>query len=123
MDKISFILLLCSACTNAMGSSIMKYAYGGESSLLSSGILNAFLKILMNPWIVLGLGLFGASFFFMAAALSRTELTLAYPFMSSLVYIILFFIGFFFFHEKITVVRVGGMALILIGITLLSLKN
>lgn len=123
MDKASFVLLFCSAALNAMGSTIMKHAYGGEGSLTSSGFTGAFLKILANPWIVLGLGAFGASFFFMAAALSRTELTLAYPFMSSLVYIILLFIGYFFFHEEITPVRVFGIALILIGITLISVKS
>lgn len=123
MDKMSFILLFCSAACNAAGSTIMKHAYGGEESLLSSGFINAFLKILMNPWIILGLGSFGASFFLMAAALSRTELTLAYPFMSSLVYVILFLVGYFLFREEITLVRVSGMAMILIGITLISVKG
>lgn len=123
MDKISFALLVCAAFTNAIGSSVMKYAYGGNSSLLSSGIAAAFLKILLNPLVILGLGMFGISFFLMAAALSRTELTLAYPFMSALVYIILFLVGFFFFHERITLLRAAGMALILAGITLLSMKN
>lgn len=123
MDKISLILLFCSAVSNAMGSTIMKHAYGGETSLLSSGIMHAFLKILLNPWIIFGIGAFGASFFFMAAALSRTDLTIAYPLMSSFVYVILFFIGFLFFHEQITLTRVLGMALILGGIILISLKG
>lgn len=123
MDKMSLILLLCSAASNAMGSTIMKYAYGGETSLLSSGIVSAFIKILLNPWIILGMGAFGASFFFMAAALSRTDLTLAYPLMSSFVYVILFIIGFFFFHEQITLTRVSGMVFILVGIMLISLKG
>lgn len=123
MDKMSFLLLFCSAASNAMGSTIMKHAYGGDTSLLSSGIVPAFMKILLNPWIILGMGAFGASFFFMAAALSRTDLTLAYPLMSSFVYVILFLIGFFFFHEQISPARVLGMALLLVGITLISLKG
>lgn len=122
MDKISVVLLICSAITNAGGSTIMKHAYGGETSLLSYGAFNAFLKILLNPWIILGLGLFGISFFFMAAALSRTDLSLAYPFMSGLVYIILLFIGYIVFQEKITIVKTFGLTLVLAGITLLSLK-
>lgn len=123
MDRISFVLLFCSAASNAMGSTIMKHAYGGDSSMLSGGIANAFLKILMNPWIILGLSAFGASFFFMAAALSRADLTLAYPLMSGFVCIILLLTGFFFFHEQITPIRVLGMSLILIGITLISAKG
>lgn len=123
MDKISLVLLLGSAVTNALASTIMKHAYGGQSALLSSGVVNAFLKILLNPWILLGLGLFGISFFFMAAVFSRTDLTLAYPLMSGMVYVILLFIGFFLFHEKVTVIRMSGVALILMGITLLSIKG
>lgn len=123
MDKISFTLLLCSAVTNATGSTIMKHAYGGQDSLLAGGAVNAFLKILLNPWILLGLSMFGISFFFMAAALSRTDLTVAYPFMSGIVYILLLFIGFFCFQEKVTVLRISGMMLVLLGITLLSMKS
>lgn len=122
MDRISLVLLLCSAATNATGSTIMKHAYGGQDSLISGGAVNAFTKILFNPWILLGLGMFGISFFFMAAALSRTDLTVAYPFMSGVVYILLLFIGFFCFQEKVTILRVSGMILILLGITLLSAK-
>lgn len=77
----------------------------------------------MNPWIILGMGAFGASFFFMAAALSRTGLTLAYPLMSGLACVILLFTVFFFFHEQITPARVLGMSLILIGVALISAKG
>ena len=59
----------------------------------------------------------------MAAALSRAELTLAYPLMSGIVYLLLLAIGFFIFHEKITLLRIGGMAFILAGITMLAIKS
>ncbi|MCE5201806.1 MAG: hypothetical protein LLF78_04770 [Synergistaceae bacterium] len=123
MDKAGLLLIIASAVTNAMGSTVMKHAYGGDASMVSSGIVGAFLRILLNPWIIVGLGFFGISFFFMAASLSRTDLTLAYPLMSGLVYLILLFIGFFIFKEKITVIRIIGMGLILFGITLLTIKS
>ncbi|WP_455595178.1 DMT family transporter [Cloacibacillus porcorum] len=123
LDKITLTLILASAATNALGSTVMKHAYGGDSDMVSSGLVGAFLKIALNPWIILGLGLFGISFFFMAAALSRAELTLAYPLMSGIVYLLLLAIGFFIFHEKITLLRIGGMAFILAGITMLAIKS
>lgn len=123
MDKISLTLILASAVTNALGSTVMKFAYGGDSQMVTSGLIGAFLRILLNPWIIVGLGMFGVSFFFMAAALSRTDLTLAYPLMSGVVYLLLLFIGLFFFKEDITVLRVAGMSFVLIGITLLALKG
>ncbi|HPX03242.1 MAG TPA: SMR family transporter [Synergistaceae bacterium] len=123
MDRISLLLLIASAMTNALGSTVMKHAYGGDTSILSSGIIAGVFKILLNPWIIVGLGMFGVSFFFMAAALSRTDLTLAYPMMSGLVYIILIFVGFFIFKEKITVLRIMGIGTILLGITMLTMKS
>ena len=89
LDKITLTLILASAATNALGSTVMKHAYGGDSDMVSSGLVGAFLKIALNPWIVLGLGLFGVSFF----------------------------------HEKITLMRIGGMAFILAGITMLAIKS
>ena len=59
----------------------------------------------------------------MAAALSRAELTFAYPLMSGVVYLLLLAIGFFIFHEDITLMRVGGMALIIAGITMLAAQS
>ena len=123
MDRTSIFLILSSAVTNALGSTIMKFAYGGDDGIVISGWLETFFRILFNPWIVLGLGMFGISFFFMAAALSRTDLTLAYPIMSGVVYIILLITGMLLFKENITLFRILGMSFILIGITLLTIKN
>ncbi len=66
------------------------------------------------------MALFGLSFFFMAAALSRSELTFAYPLMSAVVYLILLLAGFFIFREEVTPARICGTLLILAGITILS---
>ena len=123
MDRISLMLLIASAVPNALGSTVMKHAYGGDTSIVSSGLIAGIFKILLNPWIIIGLGMFGISFFFMAAALSRTDLTLAYPMMSGLVYIILLFVGFFIFREKITMLRIMGIGAILLGITMLTMKS
>ena len=43
--------------------------------------------------------------------------------MSGLVYIILLFVGFFIFKEKITVLRIMGIGAILLGITMLTIKS
>ena len=55
MDRISLLLLIASAMTNALGSTVMKHAYGGDTSILSSGIIAGVFKILLNPWIIVGL--------------------------------------------------------------------
>ncbi|MBQ9881554.1 MAG: hypothetical protein IJM42_02965 [Synergistes sp.] len=120
IEKTAFCLIFASAVSNALGSIVMKHAYGGCTDLLSAGVTAAILRIALNPWIIAGFSLFGISFFFMAAALSRAELTLAYPMMSAFVYILLTAAGFLVFHENITMMRAGGMALIVAGIVMLA---
>lgn len=123
MDRTSLLLLLGSAAFNTCGSTMMKYAYGGDTMMISSGWIRTILRILFDPWTFAGLSCFGISFLFMGAALSRTDLTLAYPLMSGLVYIFLLFVGILFLHEHVTALRLGGMALILAGIVLLTMKS
>ena len=119
-DKTTILLILASAVTNALASTVMKHAYGGDGSILSGGLLHAVLRIALDPWTLAGFALFGVSFFFMAGALSRSELTFAYPMMSAVVYLLLTVIGFAVFHEKITASRIAAMLLILAGISILS---
>ena len=119
-DKTTLLLILASAVTNALASTVMKHAYGGDGSILSGGLLHAALRIALDPWTMAGIALFGVSFFFMAGALSRAELTFAYPMMSAVVYLLLSVIGFAVFHEKITPSRIAAMLLILAGIYILS---
>ena len=119
-DKITITLILASAVTNALASTVMKHAYGGDSSLLSGGVVHAVMRIALDPWTLAGLALFGVSFFFMAGALSRAELTFAYPMMSAVVYLLLSLIGFAVFHERLTPARICAMLLILAGISILS---
>lgn len=119
-DKTTILLILASAVTNALASTVMKHAYGGDGSLLSGGVVHAVMRIALDPWTLAGLALFGVSFFFMAGALSRAELTFAYPMMSAAVYLLLSLIGFAVFHERLTPARICAMLLILAGISILS---
>lgn len=48
-DKITITLILASAVTNALASTVMKHAYGGDGSILSGGLLHAVLRIALDP--------------------------------------------------------------------------
>ena len=123
MDKMSLFLILCSGASNALGNVIMNHAYGGGDNPAAKGILNTFLRIALNPWIVLAFTCFGLSFFFMAAALSKSEMTFAYPLMTGFCYILVLLAGQFIFHEHITASRIAGIACIVAGIFFLAIKQ
>ena len=75
--------------------------------------------LLINPWVVSGvIATFGAGVSWMLA-MTKFEISYAYPFVS-LTYVIVLFASVFFFHELITINKIAGTALILLGIFVLA---
>lgn len=73
------------------------------------------LHLLLNPWIVSALAAaFLASFFWMAA-MTKLQLSHAYPFMG-LTFVLVLLASGFFFHEPITPLKIVGIALIILGL-------
>lgn len=72
-------------------------------------------KLFLDPWLLSGFAAaFVASLFWMAA-MTRFELSFAYPFMS-LSFVLVFFLSVFIFGEAFTWGKVLGLALIIAGI-------
>ena len=73
--------------------------------------------LVLNPWVISGfLAAFLASLAWMAA-LTKLPLSSAYPFMSLTFVLVIFFSGIFF-SEAITALKIIGVALILLGVTI-----
>lgn len=72
-----------------------------------------------TPMVWIGLIVFGLSALVWLAVLSRASLSFAYPF-ASLTYVIILLYGKFIADEPVSVVRWGGVALIIGGIVLVS---
>lgn len=77
-------------------------------------------KLYLDPWILLGFfSGFLASIAWMAA-MTKFEVSFAYPFMS-LAFILVFILGIFLFNEIFTWGKLIGLALIIIGL-IISVK-
>src|SRR5712692_6257157 len=76
-------------------------------------------KLLLDPWILTAI--FGALFAGLAwmAALTKFELSYAYPFMS-LAFVLVLILSAVFFHEAVTGPKVLGVLLIMAGIIVAS---
>lgn len=73
------------------------------------------LRLVFNPWVLSGLAAaFLASLAWMAA-MTKFDLSHAYPFMS-LAFVLVLFLSAFFFNEPLTFSKIAGMALIVGGI-------
>ncbi len=121
MDRVTLLLLAGSAVFNAGANTLMKYAFGYKEELLQGSVLTVVSRILLNPFALLGIGCFGISFMFLSAALTKTDLSVAYPVMSGLVYVLVLAVSVLLFSEQVTVLRIAGMAVILLGIWLVSI--
>ncbi len=120
MDRLGMVLVALSAVFNASASSMMKIGFGHQQDLLDEGFLQAAWRIVSNPWAAIGVICFGVSFMFMSAALSRVDLSVAYPVMSGLVFLLVLGVSAFFFSETITFMRLMGVLLILSGVFAIS---
>ena len=99
------------------GQLIIKWQMGkaGPLPYVFSEKLFFLLQMLFNPWIISALfSAFAASLCWMAA-MTKFELSYAYPFMS-LSFVFVLVLSGFFFHESITLLKVLGVLFIITGI-------
>ena len=69
--------------------------------------------------IVVGVALYGSSTILYILALRKLELSFAYP-LISIGYVLVLIASYFLFNESISWLRIGGVALILAGISLVA---
>jgi len=73
------------------------------------------LRLVFNPWIIGGLFAGFLAFLCWVTALTKFELSYAYPFMS-LAFVLVLFSSALLFHEAVTMPKMFGILLIMAGI-------
>ena len=84
-----------------------------------SNILPQFLKAFSNPWVLAGFLFYFLSSLFWIIALSKVDLSVAYPLLSC-GYILVLLASWLFFKEPVTAIRWLGVLVIMAGVTLIS---
>ena len=108
------MLILISVSIGAIGQ--IAFKYGAMDLEKNPGI--TLLDKLKWP-LVVGLFLYGVSTILWILALRKVDLSYAYP-MVSLGYAFVFIASYFFFHEPISWLRMGGLVFILTGIVMVA---
>jgi len=116
------LYLLISITLNVFGQFFIKYGINkiGEN-LQNYRLVMKIYHLFTYPYIILGLFFYVISAFFWITALSKIELSIAYP-MLSLGYILIMLISFFFLKEEINYYKILGTFFIILGIILIQ-KN
>lgn len=118
--NIQFYFLLALAIVlNAMANIVLKWAMRGQAGAAGQG--TAVIKgLLNNYWAWGGIALFGLAFVLYSVVLTKINLSIAYPVMTSLGLVIISVVSVLFFKEVITNWQMVGLLLIIIGVWLVS---
>jgi drug/metabolite transporter (DMT)-like permease len=119
--EIAIIYILISVISGASGQIMLKKGMTtmGPLTLSIGDFFNIVWRIGTNPYVVIGLTIYVAGTVFWLAALSRVDLSFAYPF-ASLSYVVMLFASWQLFNENLTPLRLLGTAVVFFGVFLIS---
>lgn len=121
MNSIFYVII--SVLLNVLGQFSIKYGVNNFGDIdLSKNIFKVLLKLIFYPYIILGLIIYGIGSIFWILALSKNDLSFAYPLLS-IGYIIILIISYLFLKEEITFIKIFGVILISFGICFIFLSN
>lgn len=119
--NIAILYILISVLGSAVGQLLLKKGMNsmGPLTLSPNQLLSTTWKMATNPYVLIGFVILLASTVIWLAALSRVNLSYAYP-LASLSYVIILVASWIMFDEKITLNLLLGTILIGIGILFIS---
>ncbi len=119
--NLAIVYILIAVVGSAAGQLLLKKGMStlGPITLSADKILSTLWSIGTNPYVFIGLFIYVCGTVFWLSALSRVDLSYAYPF-ASLSYIAMIVGGWLLFSEKIDIWRILGSVTIMIGVILIS---
>jgi len=91
----------------------------GPFSVSISTMIQQYVRIFLNPFVVAGIFGFALSMLVWLYVLSRVELSIAYPFVA-LNYVLILLGSHFLFNEAVTPMKMTGVAVTVLGLYLIS---
>ncbi len=110
-------LVLSSVAFGAVGQLILKAGMNSLGKVQLTG--ETLLHMATNPLLIVGIAIFLVSTVLWLLALSKADLSFAYPFLS-LTYMAVLVGGAVLFHEQVTLTRVVGFAIIVAGVVIVA---
>jgi drug/metabolite transporter (DMT)-like permease len=119
--NLAVIYILVSVLLGAVGQILLKKGMSnmGAVTLTLNQLPATLWGMVTNLYVVFGLLIYVTGTVFWLSALSRVDLSYAYPF-ASLSYVIMLAASWLLFHENITVVRLLGSLIVALGVFVIS---
>lgn len=115
-------LLVISVTLNVTANILLKkgvISFGGVSGEKAKVLLELS-KAALNPMILIGLVLYGLSFMIWLRVLTFNDLSKSYPIFATCVFLLTTIGSISFLNEQITLLRIAGIAVMLVGIFIVS---
>ena len=119
--NVAVVYILISVVGGAVGQIMLKKGMSsmGPLTLSASQVGSIVWRMATNPYVVVGLSIYALGTLFWLVALSRVDLSFAYPF-ASLSYVLMLFAAWQLFREDISLLRVVGTLVIGVGVFIIS---
>ncbi|HII14871.1 MAG TPA: EamA family transporter [Nanoarchaeota archaeon] len=116
----STVTILGSVTAVAAGELLLKQGLIKLGPLdFAANAASSFISIFTSPYILLGIVLFAASSLLWLIAISKTELSYAYPLMG-IGYAVVAFFSWLLFNEALTALRILGIFVIMAGVVMMA---
>ncbi len=121
MSALSFTLVMCGVLLNAVAQLLLKAGTNavGAFEFSAANVLPVGWKLATQPFIVGGLACYVVSVVVWIMALSRVEVSIAYP-MLSFGYVLNALAAWYFFGEAVTPARIVGIGIIILGVFIVA---
>jgi multidrug transporter EmrE-like cation transporter len=115
LSLAGFVLLLLTAVFGAVANLLIKNGIAQAGGFTPS--LSSLLQLLRQPALLAGLLLIGIAGLLWFRILATQKLSTCYPLFVSLTYALITIGSVYFLHEKISIQKLVGLVVIIIGIT------
>ena len=121
MNALSFALILAGVLLNAAAQLLLKAGTNavGHFEFSAANIVPVGLRLALEPFILGGVTCYVVSLVVWIMALSRVEVSIAYP-MLSIGYVINAVAAWYLFGESLTALRLTGIGFIVVGVFLVA---
>lgn len=121
MNLTSFMLILTGVLLNAAAQLLLKAGTNavGAFTFSRSNIIPIGWQIATQPPVIGGLACYAISVVVWIMALSRVEVSVAYP-MLSIGYVVNAFAAWYLFGEQISLAKLAGIGIIIVGVYIVS---
>lgn len=117
-----YLIMFFVVTFNVCGHVFLKAGMNRIGAIEPGALITGFARVFYNPSILFGLFCYVASVAGYLVLLSKTDISIAYPVVTSLAYGAIVLVSFFIFKEPFSMVKWLGLALILAGVLIVGTK-